>query len=45
MVGNDVARDIAGADAAGVRSLWIQHGSDGRADLHDLRQLPGLIGL
>jgi putative hydrolase of the HAD superfamily len=45
MVGNDRDRDIAGADAAGVRGLWIQHGGDGRADLHDLRQLPGLIGL
>jgi putative hydrolase of the HAD superfamily len=48
MVGNDLDRDIRGARAAGIRSLWIQHGgpaSDGRADLHDLRQLPGLLGL
>jgi putative hydrolase of the HAD superfamily len=45
MVGNDRDRDIAGADAAGIRGLWIQHGRDGGADLHDLRELPGLIGL
>jgi putative hydrolase of the HAD superfamily len=45
MVGNDVDRDIAGAAAAGVRSLWIQHGGDARADLRDLRQLPALVGV
>jgi putative hydrolase of the HAD superfamily len=43
MVGNDLDRDIAGADAAGIRSLWIQH--DGRADLHDLREVPERLGL
>jgi putative hydrolase of the HAD superfamily len=48
MVGNDRERDIAGAAAAGIRGLWIQHGpagDGGRADLHDLRQLPELAGL
>jgi putative hydrolase of the HAD superfamily len=45
MVGNDVDRDLAGAAAAGVRGLWIQHGGDARADLHDLRQLPDLVGV
>jgi putative hydrolase of the HAD superfamily len=45
MVGNDLDRDIAGATAAGIRSLWIQHGQDGGADLHDLRELPGRLGL
>jgi phosphoserine phosphatase len=44
MVGNDLDRDIAGADAAGIRSLLIQHGH-GRADLHDLRELPERLGL
>jgi putative hydrolase of the HAD superfamily len=44
MVGNDRDRDIRGAAAAGVRALWIQHGGDDRADLHDLRQLPELLG-
>jgi putative hydrolase of the HAD superfamily len=45
MVGNDLDRDIAGATAAGIRSLWIQHGGNGRADLHDLRELPARLGL
>jgi phosphoserine phosphatase len=45
MVGNDLDRDIAGADAAGIPSLWIQHGGNGRADLHDLRELPERLGL
>ena len=45
MVGNDRERDIKGAAAAGIRSLWIQHGStNGTADLHDLAQLPALLG-
>jgi putative hydrolase of the HAD superfamily len=45
MVGNDRERDIEGAAAAGMRSLWIQHGStNGTADLHDLAQLPELLG-
>ncbi len=44
MVGNDRARDIEGAAAAGLRGVWIQHGDD-RADLHDLRQLPPLLAL
>lgn len=45
MVGNDRERDVAGATAAGVRGLWIQHGSTtGAADLHDLAQLPALLG-
>jgi HAD superfamily hydrolase (TIGR01549 family) len=41
MVGNDLDRDIAGAAAAGVRALWVQHG--GTADLSDLSQLPALL--
>jgi putative hydrolase of the HAD superfamily len=48
MVGNDRERDVEGASGAGIRSLWIQHGSPengGRADLHHLRQVPGLLGL
>jgi putative hydrolase of the HAD superfamily len=45
MVGNDLDRDIAGAAAAGIRSLWIQHGANGGADLHDLRDLPERLGL
>ena len=45
MVGNDLDRDIAGAAAAGIPSLWIQHGGNGRADLHDLSELPGRLGL
>jgi len=45
MVGNDLDRDIAGAAAAGIRSLWIEHGGNGRADLHDLRELPERLGL
>jgi putative hydrolase of the HAD superfamily len=46
MVGNDRDRDIAGAAAAGLRSVWIQHGADGGgADLHDLRVLPERLGL
>jgi putative hydrolase of the HAD superfamily len=44
MVGNDLDRDIAGAAAAGVRSLWIQH-RNGDADLHDLRLLTERLGL
>ena len=44
MVGNDLDRDIAGANAAGIRSLWIEHGGNGRADLHDLRELPARLG-
>jgi HAD superfamily hydrolase (TIGR01509 family) len=45
MVGNDRDRDIAGADAAGIRSLWIQHGGAAGADLNDLRELPERLGL
>jgi HAD superfamily hydrolase (TIGR01549 family) len=37
MVGNDRERDIEGAEAAGIRALWIQHG--GTAGLTDLSQL------
>jgi len=45
MVGNDGKRDIEGAATAGVRGLWIQHGSpNGAADLHDLAELPALLG-
>jgi putative hydrolase of the HAD superfamily len=44
MVGNDRDRDIVGATAAGIRSLWIQHHENGGADLHDLRELPELLG-
>ena len=42
MVGNDLERDIEGAQAAGVRALWIQHGGKG-GDLHSLDQLPALL--
>ncbi len=45
MVGNDRRRDIEGAEAAGIRGLWIQHQENGRADLHDLRELPERLGL
>jgi putative hydrolase of the HAD superfamily len=49
MVGNDLNRDIEGAAAAGIRTLWIQHGGeandDDRADLRDLERLPELIGV
>jgi putative hydrolase of the HAD superfamily len=45
MIGNDLDRDIAGAAAAGLPGLWIQHGANGRADLHDLRELPERLGL
>jgi HAD superfamily hydrolase (TIGR01549 family) len=45
MVGNDFDRDIRGARAAGIRSLWIRHDGNGRADLHDLRELPDRLGL
>jgi putative hydrolase of the HAD superfamily len=45
MVGNDRERDVEGAASAGIRSLWIQHGStNGSADLHGLAQLPALLG-
>ena len=43
MVGNDRERDIEGAAAAGVRSLWIQHGGS-TGDLNDLSALPELLG-
>jgi FMN phosphatase YigB (HAD superfamily) len=45
MVGNDRERDVEGADAAGIRPLWIQHGRpESRADLHELVELPALLG-
>jgi putative hydrolase of the HAD superfamily len=45
MVGNDRERDIEGAAAAGIRPLWIQHGRpESRADLHELAELPALVG-
>ncbi len=46
MVGNDRERDVEGAVAAGIRPVWIQHGSpESGADLHELRELPALLGL
>ncbi len=46
MVGNDRERDIEGAAAAGIRPLWIRHGRrESRADLHELLELPALLGL
>jgi putative hydrolase of the HAD superfamily len=44
MIGNDRERDVEGASGAGIRSLWIQHGSPS-GELHDLRELPRLLGL
>jgi putative hydrolase of the HAD superfamily len=53
MIGNDVARDIAGARAAGVRPIWVHRPADGWniadpgdaeqiADLRELFDLPEL---
>jgi HAD superfamily hydrolase (TIGR01549 family) len=39
MVGNDRGRDVAGAEAAGIRALWIQHGAAVDGALSDLRAL------
>jgi putative hydrolase of the HAD superfamily len=45
MVGNDRERDVEGAAAAGIRAFWIQHGRpESRADLHELVELPALLG-
>jgi putative hydrolase of the HAD superfamily len=43
MVGNDRERDIGGAEAAGIRALWVRHGAPGDGAVSDLRELPALL--
>jgi putative hydrolase of the HAD superfamily len=46
MVGNDPARDVAGARAAGIRPIWVDRGDtapDGVARIADLRELEVLL--
>jgi putative hydrolase of the HAD superfamily len=43
MVGNDRERDVAGAEAAGVRALWVRHGTPGDGAVSDLRELPARL--
>jgi putative hydrolase of the HAD superfamily len=44
MIGNDEARDIAGAAAAGLRSLLVQPGPDPvHGAITDLASIPGLL--
>jgi putative hydrolase of the HAD superfamily len=44
MVGNDEARDIAGAQALGIRTIWVQPGDPSQADaVTDLTRIPELL--
>jgi len=44
MVGNDEARDIAGAGALGIRTIWVQPGDPSRVDaVTDLSRIPELL--
>lgn len=44
MVGNDQARDIAGARALGIRTIWVQPGDPSQADaVTDLSRIPELL--
>jgi putative hydrolase of the HAD superfamily len=44
MIGNDKARDIAGADRAGIRSIWVQPGDPTQTDaVTDLLEIPSLL--
>lgn len=50
MVGNSLRRDIAGAQAAGIRAVWVNRGGAPRsggvvpdAEIRDLRELRGLL--
>jgi putative hydrolase of the HAD superfamily len=45
MVGNDQARDIAGAQALGIRTIWVQPGDPSQAGaVTNLAQIPELLG-
>lgn len=45
MIGNDAARDIAGAEALGIRTIWVQPGdSTVTGAVCDLTEIPGLLG-
>jgi putative hydrolase of the HAD superfamily len=43
MIGNDRERDVDGAEAAGIRALWVRHGTPGHGAVSDLRELPALL--
>jgi phosphoserine phosphatase len=43
MIGNDRARDVEGAQAAGIRALWVQHRGPVDGAISDLRALPALL--
>lgn len=43
MIGNDRGRDLAGAQAAGIRALWVQHPGPVDGAISDLRALPSLF--
>ncbi len=44
MVGNDQERDIAGAQALGIRTIWVQPGDPEQAGaVSDLTQIPALL--
>jgi putative hydrolase of the HAD superfamily len=44
MVGNDLARDIAGAQALGIRTIWVQPGDPSQSDaVTDLTRIPDLL--
>jgi putative hydrolase of the HAD superfamily len=44
MVGNDQARDIAGAQALGIRTIWVQPGDPSQAGaVTDLAAIPALL--
>jgi FMN phosphatase YigB (HAD superfamily) len=44
MIGNDAARDIAGAEAVGIRTLWVQPGEDPEPGaITDLTQIASLL--
>jgi putative hydrolase of the HAD superfamily len=44
MIGNDEARDIAGAQALGIRAIWVQPGDPSQADaVTDLARIPELL--
>jgi len=44
MIGNDQARDIAGAQALGIRTIWVQPGDPSqRSAVTDLTRIPALL--